>query len=111
MKWLSTVLFLKRKSDAFQRIQEYGAVIKQKFGKPPKYLRFNNGGELVNPEIEKWASEKGITIETTAPYSPSQNGIMEQFNQTLLELMRAMLIGKQLLVFLWDEAVSHAVYL
>ena len=37
-KWLSTVLFLKRKSDAFQRIQEYGAVIKQKFGKPPKYL-------------------------------------------------------------------------
>jgi len=65
----------------------------------------------VNPEIEKWASEKGITIETTAPYLPSQNRIAERFNRTLLELTLAMLIGKQLPVFLWDEAVSHAVYL
>jgi len=45
--------------------------------KTPKYLRFNNNGELVNPEIEKWASEKGITIETTAPYLSSQNWIAE----------------------------------
>ena len=37
-KRLSTVLFLKRKSDAFQRIREYGAVVKWKFGKPPKYM-------------------------------------------------------------------------
>jgi len=37
-KWLSTVLFLKKKSDAFQRIQKYGAVVEWKFGKPPKYL-------------------------------------------------------------------------
>jgi len=65
----------------------------------------------VNPKIKKWASEKRITIETTAPYSPSQNRIVERFNQTLLELMHTMLIGKQLPAFLWDKAVSHAVYL
>jgi len=70
------------------------AVVERKFGKPPKYLRFDNGGELVNPEIEKWASEKGITIETTAPYSSLQNRITERFNRILLELMHAMLIGK-----------------
>jgi len=55
-KQLSTVLFLKRKSDAFQWIREYGAIVEQKFGKPPRYMRFDNGGELVNPEIRKWAS-------------------------------------------------------
>ena len=71
-------------------------------------MHFNNGGELVNPEIRKWASEKGIIIETTAPYSPSQNGIAERFNRTLLELTRAMLIEKWLPAFLWDEAVAHA---
>ena len=53
VKRLSTVLFLEKKSDAFQRIREYGAVVKRKFGKPLKYLRFDNGGELVNPEIKK----------------------------------------------------------
>ena len=110
-KRLSTVLFLKRKSDAYQRIREYGAVVKRKFRKPPKYMRFDNGAELVNSETRNWASEKGIIIETTAPYSPSQNGIAEHFNRTLLELTRTMLIEKQLLAFLWDEAVAHAIYL
>jgi len=52
-KQLSTVLFLKRKSDAFQRIREYGAIVEQKFGKPPRYMCFDNGRELVNPEIRK----------------------------------------------------------
>ena len=74
-------------------------------------MHFDNGKELVNAEIQKWASEKGITIETTAPYSPSQNGITEWFNQTLLELTYAMLIAKQLPAFLWNKAVAHAVYL
>jgi hypothetical protein len=52
-----------------------------------------------------------ITIETTAPYSPSQNGVAERFNRTLLELAWAMLIEKNLPIFLWDKAVAHAAYL
>ena len=47
----------------------------------------------------------------TALYSPSQNGIAEHFNWTLLELTCAILIEKHLSAFLWDEAVFHAVYL
>ena len=55
--------------------------------------------------------DEGIIIETSAPYSPSQNGVAERFNRTLLELARAMLISKNLPTFLWDEAVAHAAYL
>ena len=44
-----------------------------------------------------------------APYSPSQNGIAERFNRTLIELVRV--IAKGLTTFLWDEAVSHATYI
>jgi hypothetical protein len=44
-------------------------------------------------------------------YSPSQNGVAERFNRTLLELARAMLISKDLPIFLWDEAVAHSAYL
>ena len=61
--------------------------------------------------MKKWAAEKGITIKTTAPYLPSQNGIAECLNQTLLETARAMIIAKGLPKFLWDEAVAHANYL
>ena len=77
----------------------------------PKWIRFDNGKELVNEETRKWANEKGIIIETTAPYSPSQNGVAEIFNRTLLELARAMLISSKLPTFLWDEAISHTNYL
>ena len=110
-KRYNTVLFLANKSDATDRIKGHVGKIKQKFGKAPRYMRFDNGAELVNGEIKKFAEKEGIIIETTAPYSPSQNGIAERFNRTILELVRAMLIAKGLPHFLWDEAVSHATYL
>jgi transposase InsO family protein len=110
-KRYNAVLFLDKKSDAPDRIKGHAAKIKQKFGKGLTYMRFDNGAELVNGEIKKFAEEEGIIIETTAPYSPSQNGIAERFNRTLLELVRAMLIARNLPPFLWDEAVSHATYL
>jgi hypothetical protein len=74
-------------------------------------MRVDNGAELVNGEVKKFAEQEGITIEMTAPYSPSQNGIAERFNRTILELVRAMLIAKGLPPFLWDEAARHATYL
>jgi hypothetical protein len=104
-------LFLRKKKDAPQRIKERVAKIKQRFGRSPTYLRVDNGKELVNDEVKEFCAQEGITIETSAPYSPSQNGIAERYNRTLIELVRAMLIAKGLPTFLWDEAVSHATYI
>jgi len=56
------------------------AKLKQKWGKAPKYMRVDNGAELVNGEVKKFVEKEGIIIKTTAPYSPSQNGIVEHFN-------------------------------
>ena len=46
----------------------------------------------------------------TAPYSPSQNGVAECMNRTLVELVRAMLTDSKLPEFLWEPAVTHATY-
>ena len=86
-------------------------MIENKYSRLTKYLRFDNGKELVNEELRRWAAEKGIIIETTAPYSLSQNGVAERFNCTLLELAHAMLFKKNLPIFLWDEVVAYAAYL
>jgi hypothetical protein len=51
------VLFLKDKSQAFDRIKEHVAQIKQHYGKVPKWLRFDNGKELVNDKLKKLAAE------------------------------------------------------
>ena len=105
------VLFLRNKSDATSRIKEYVAKIKQKHGKAPTYMRIDNGRELINDETIQFCRMEGITIETTAPYSPSQNGVAERFNRTIIELVRAMIIGKGLPIFLWDEAVAYATFI
>ena len=105
------VLFLKDKGQVFDCIKERVAQIKCHCGKVPKWLHFDNEKELVNDKLNKLAADKGIIIETSAPYSPSQKGVPERFNWTLLELARAMLISSNLPTFLWDEAVAHAAYL
>jgi hypothetical protein len=105
------VLFLKEKGGASEAIKSYVRKLKKKYGKGPTYMRFDNGKELVNAEIKNFCAEEGITLETTAPYSPSQNGVAERLNRTLIELANAMLISKGLPKRLWAEAVSHAAYI
>ena len=58
-----------------------------------------------------WLHSKGIELQTTAPYSPSQNGAAERLNQTLVELARAMMIARDVPMFLWEYAIRHAAYL
>ena len=105
------MLFMKHKSEAFEKVKEYLTFIERRFGHLPKILRVDNGSEYINKDLKGWCREKGIELQTTAPYSPSQNGVAERFNRTLLELARAMLIAKKLPNFLWAEAVAYAAYL
>jgi transposase InsO family protein len=67
--------------------------------------------EFVNDTLKTWCRENGIDIQLTAPYSPSQNGVAERMNRTIVELARAMINKRDLPHFLWELAVSHAVYL
>ena len=71
------IKFMKTKGEAFDQIKEQVAKIERKFGKAPRWIRIDNGKEFVNKEMKKWAVEKGITIETTAPYLPSHNRVAE----------------------------------
>ena len=75
----------------------------------PKQFGIDRGKEFVNKSLTEWCHEHGIEIQMTAPYSPSQNGVAERMNRTLVELARAMIRG--LPEFLWEYAVNHATYL
>lgn len=70
----------------------------------------DNGTEYINKDLITWCKGKVIELQTTAPYSPQQNGISERQNRMLTELARAMITDKNLPEFLWAEAVAHATY-
>lgn len=74
-------------------------------------VRSDNGREYVNEKLAAALSARGIIHETTAPYTPQQNGKAERLNKTLLERVRAMLLDAQLPANLWAEAVATASYL
>jgi hypothetical protein len=103
-----TTHFLKEKSEAAQKVKDYLALLIS-HNRKPKAIRIDRGGEFVNKILTAWCQEKGIEIQMTAPYSPSQNGVAERMNRTLVELARAMMRG--LPEFLWEYVIDHSSYL
>ena len=85
-----TVEFLKSKDKAADEVKSYLTYVSVR-EKTPKAIRVDRGTEFVNAELVSWCKERGISIQQTAPYSPSQNGVAERMNRTLMELARAML--------------------
>ena len=105
------VYFLKHKGDVFERFVIYEKEVRNKFGRPMKRLRSDNGREYVNERMTSYLQSLGIVHELTAPYTPEQNGKAERDNLTIVECARTLLNAKGLPGFLWVEAVNAAVYL
>ena len=42
-----------------------------------KAICVDNGMEFINKRVKEYLREQGIELQTTVPYSPSQNGIAE----------------------------------
>jgi hypothetical protein len=105
----TSINFMKNKKEAVQHVKNYLTRLKTQ-GKLPKAVRFDNGKEFLNDELKEWCAQQGINIQTTAPYSPSQNGVAERMNRTIVEIARAMIRANQLPQFLWEHAIAHAVY-
>jgi len=108
-RWI-TIHYLKEKNQAAKYIKNYLATLITQ-GRKPKAIRVDRGKEFLSDQLKDWCEERGIEIQLTAPYSPSQNGIAERMNRTLVELARAMRIAADLPEHLWEPAITHAVYL
>ena len=73
-------------------------------------IKIDRGTEFLNQPMKTWCDERGIELHLTAPYSPSQNGVVERMNHTLVELACAMLTALHLPEFLWEPMENHAAY-
>ena len=68
------------------------------------------GGEYLSEEFKCYLKESGIRSESTAAYSPQQNGVSERLNRTLAEAARSMLSHAGLTYSFWAEAVATTTY-
>jgi hypothetical protein len=105
------VNFLKSKDEVSSQVKDYYLTYQITHYKPPHAICIDRGTVFVNETLKLWCHKQGIEIQLTAPYSPSQNGIAERTNRTLVELTCTMIRGQNLPEFLWEHAIEHAAYL
>ena len=103
--------FLKKKSEALEKFKEFKEAVESETGVKIKALRADRGGEYLSQEFIHYLKQYGIQSESTAAYSPQQNGVAERLNRTLVEAARSMMHQSGLSYSFWAEAVSTATYL
>ena len=108
---LSYVACIAHKSDVASLVKQTLAALERQADRPVRAVRTDRGSEYLNRELGAWFKDKGIVHETTAPYTPEQNGAAERLNRTLMERVRAMLFEAGLPRELWAEAIVTANYI
>lgn len=104
------VYLLTSKDEAITAFTIYKAEVENQLSKKIKMLRSDRGGEYESP-FAQLCAEHGIIHQTTAPYSPQQNGIAERKNRTLKDMINSMLLTSGLPTNLWGEALNMANYI
>jgi hypothetical protein len=107
---LSVVVPMATKADVADTVKRTINLLETQSGQQLKAVRTDNGGEYLNANLRDYFAGKGVVHQTTTPYTPEQNGAAERLNRTLVERVRAMLIGAGLKKELWAEAVMAANY-
>ena len=74
---MMTIMFLKHKFDAFQKLKWYLARFEKEKEENLKCLRLYRGGESISNEFDELCNESGIKRQVSTPRAPQQNDIIE----------------------------------
>jgi hypothetical protein len=106
--WLEV---LRSKDEAFLYFKKIKALAESDRGVRLRAFRTDRGGEFNSIEFTRFCEEQGVRRNTTAPYSPQQNGVVERRNQTVVEMARSLMKSMQVPATFWAEAVRTAVHI
>jgi hypothetical protein len=104
------VYFLSYKSDAFTTFKLFKALVEKETDLSIKCLRTDRGGEFTSNEFKEYCKMNGIKRQLTAAYTPQQNGVAERKNRTVMNMVRSLLVEKNVPRKFWAEAVNWAFY-
>ncbi|GJW84520.1 zinc finger, CCHC-type containing protein, partial [Tanacetum coccineum] len=97
------VYLLHSKDEALDKFKVFKTEVELQQGSLIKRFRTDRGGEYMDT---LYFQSVGIIHETTAPYTPQQNGISERKNIVLKEMVNSMLSYSGLSQGLWGEAMA-----
>ena len=102
------VFAMNLKDEVLMYIKKFIASVEVESNKKVKSLRSNNGGEYISKEFFDFCKQRGIKREFTAPYTPTQNGVIESMNCTIKERILSMLLQGQPSTRFLDRGTTHS---
>ena len=94
-------LLIKTKSEAFQTFKVFHALIEKQPQSKIGTLCTDNGKEYTSNYFEYYLCQHGIAHQTTIPYNPQQNGVVERMNRTIMNMVRSMMFFKNVKLMFW----------
>lgn len=83
----------KSKDETFENFISWKTLVENQTVGKVKRLRTDNGLEFCNEAFENYCVASGIARHITTTCTPQQNGLVESFNQSILERVRCMLVS------------------
>ena len=99
-------IHLMSKDQTASCFQKWVTMIQNQHSRRVGYFHSDRRGEFMSAEFMAILEEHSICRETSAPYTPQQNGLTERMNQTLIGGVHAMLQHSRLSKGFWAEALT-----
>jgi transposase InsO family protein len=107
---MTTVCFLKNKSEAFEKFRIYKEMVKNEMDSRIECLRSDNGGEFTSNEFMDYCSNHGIKRQFSVATTPQQNGVVERKKSIVQEMARTMKMDSKLIDIFWTHAMHIAIH-
>ena len=107
---LQAVMYLRRKSDAFEAFKTFKAYAENQLNAKIKAVQDDKAGEYMSAAFHKFMDQCGIARRHSTRNRPQQNGVAERANRTISDHVTAMLNEANLPASFWALAVSAYVH-
>nr|GEX89942.1 retrovirus-related Pol polyprotein from transposon TNT 1-94 [Tanacetum cinerariifolium] len=103
------VYLLVHRSEVFESMKMFLAMVKRQFNKHVKIVRSDNETEFAC--MKRFFLDEGIIFQTSCVGTPQQNGRVERKHRHILNVARALRFQSSLPIDFWGECILTAGYL
>lgn len=96
------------KDEALDMFKAYKVEVENQLDRKIKIIRSDRGGEYELNIFLEFCTFHGIIHQTTAPYTPQQNGVAERKNRTFRDMINSMINSSGVPQNLWGDALFAA---
>nr|GEX24453.1 hypothetical protein [Tanacetum cinerariifolium] len=98
--------FLRSKDETPKVLIDFLRLVQRGLHAQVRIVRTDKGTKLLNKTLHAYFASEGILHQTSIARTPEQNGVVERWNRTLVEVARIMLSAAKVSLFFWAKAIA-----